>query len=267
MDRITFNHFDAHDGVAAFATTRLGGVSNKPFDTLNLGFSTGDDRDDVLANRARVAKALGASPERIVTAGQVHGTNVAVVRESDAGSLIRETDALVTDVPGLPLLILTADCVAVLLCDTRRRAVGIAHAGWRGTLANIVGATVETMHDAFGTKPSDLIAAVGPSIGPCCYEVGAEVVDAFFAEHAAIADEILQPLDFASAGSFEAGVNEDHRILDLWRANALMLIDAGVPEGNIDIAEACTAHNTAQFFSHRAEGGRTGRSGAVIMLS
>jgi hypothetical protein len=153
--------------------------------------------------------------------------------------------------------------VGIGLCDPVRGVVGVAHAGWRGTLADIVSRTVGVMSERFGTEPTDVRAAVGPSIGPCCYQVGPEVSDAFSADHPDIAPEIISPPDLASAGSFE-GVNEDRSMLDLWTANRLMLERAGVPPDRIEVSGACTACNTDRFFSHRAQRGRTGRFAALV---
>lgn len=263
---LTFESFDAHAGVGFAVTTRHGGESASPFDALNLGLGVADDPDTVGRNRARVAAATGAQPGRLTFAGQVHGARVAVVGEDDAGRRFAETDGLVTNRPDTPLVILVADCVAVGLYDPVRQAVGIAHAGWRGTLGAIVAETVRAMEREFGSTPGDLIAGIGPSIGPCCYEVGPEVVEAFYERHPEIAPDILSTPDFASAGSFEGAVNDDRMVLDLWRTNALLLEGAGVPPSHIETAATCTSCNTRDFFSHRAEGGRTGRFGGVIQL-
>jgi YfiH family protein len=191
---------------------------------------------------------------------------VVVVDDATVGTAVESADAMVTSVPDAPLVILVADCVVVGLYDPVRGAAGIAHAGWRGTLGGIATATLRTMGQTFGTQAADVVAAIGPSIGPCCYVVGPEVVDAFYAEHPDIAPEVLGVPDFASAGSFNGAVNEDRMVLDLWKANSLQLEAAGVPAGQIDVAGACTACDTLHFFSHRAENGRTGRFAGVMML-
>lgn len=257
----TFDLFDAREDVTFAVTTRRGGVSAAPFASLNLGAHVGDDDAAVAENRERLSAFTGVAAEALCLGGQVHGTRVAVVEEP--GGRFEKTDALVTALPDVPLMILTADCAAVALYDPVRAAVGIAHAGWRGTLADIAAVIIGVMRGRFGTAPPELLAAVGPSIGPCCYQVGPEVTDAFYAAHPDIAPDILSPPDFASAGSFE-GVNDDRSMLDLWTANRLMLERAGVPPQHIEVSGSCTACNTDRFFSHRAEKGRTGRFAAVI---
>lgn len=266
LDVWTYDVFDAHAGVFHAVTTRQGGVSASPFESLNLGLRVDDDPAAVAENRARVAMLAGVAPDGVCYASQVHGARVTTVGASDAGTTLPETDALITRQPDLPLIILVADCVAVGLYDPVRRAIGIAHAGWRGTLGDIAGETVAAMGRAFGTKPADLVASVGPSIGPCCYTVGPEVTDAFFADHPEMADDILAPPDFASAGSFE-GVAEDRMMLDLWQANELLLVAAGVDPARIEVAHLCTSCETDRFFSHRAENGCTGRFASLIALS
>jgi YfiH family protein len=257
----TFDTIDARDGVTFAITTRAGGTSAAPFESLNLGGHVGDDASDVEANRARLSALTGLDAGALSFGAQVHGTHVAVVDRP--GRNFADTDALVTNQPDVPLVILVADCAVIGLVDPVRGCVGIAHAGWRGTLEDIAAKTLDVMRDRFGTDPAQVVAAVSPSIGPCCYQVGPEVTDAFYAGHPDIAPDVLAPPDFASAGSFE-GVNDDRSMLDLWAANCRMLERAGVPVGNIDVAEVCTACNTDHFFSHRAESGRTGRFAGVI---
>ncbi|HEU4365377.1 MAG TPA: peptidoglycan editing factor PgeF, partial [Candidatus Krumholzibacteria bacterium] len=172
----------------------------------------------------------------------------------------------VTNVPDTPLVTLTADCAAVVLFDPAHEAIGIAHAGWRGAVSRVAAATVARMREAFGSLPGELIAAIGPSIGPCCYEVGPEVIDAVSAAFPGDARELLQEPDMASAGSFRASVNEDRKHFDLWRANELVLMEAGVPDEQIELSDLCTSCRTDLFYSHRAERGNTGRFGALVTL-
>lgn len=263
---LTFESFDEADGVSALVTTRHGGESTRHYATLNLGRSSGDDANVVARNRARVASLVESPVERLTFGSQVHGARVAVVGPADAGRTFEETDALITNAPGVPLVILTADCAAVFVFDPVRHAAGIAHAGWRGTVAGIAGATVTAMRDAFGSDPADLIAAVGPSIGPCCYEVGSDVIDTVQASLATHVDDVLADPDMASAGSFRGSVNEGRKHFDLWRANEHVLLDAGVRPERVEIAGLCTACHTDLFYSHRAEKGLTGRFGGMIVL-
>lgn len=204
----------------------------------------------VAANRAAWSRAIGVDAERWTYGRQVHGTRVALVSDNGgappeedghypAGGLIQGVDAFVTADPGIPLVAFCADCVPVLLYDPRRGAVAAVHAGWRGTVANVVGATVQTMQEQLGCDPRDLIAGLGPSIGPCCYEVGDEVVDAW-------RQLGLDP----AAGAVRR--DDGRTIFDLWRANHLALEAAGVPAEQIEVAGVCTRCNADRFFSHRA---------------
>jgi len=263
---LTFESLAAQQGLDALVTTRHGGVSAGPFATLNLGGRTGDDRDAVRTNRARAAGVIGAAPAWLTFGQQVHGARVSVVGNENRGDVFEETDALVTNAALVPLTILTADCAAIFLFDPIHRAAGIAHAGWRGTVARIAQRTVVTMRDAFGSNPADLIAGIGPSIGPCCYEVGQDVIDAASEAFEGRVDDVLVEPDMASAGSFRASVNEEKKHFDLWRANELVLRDAGVLEDRIETSRLCTSCRTDWFYSHRAEHGNTGRFGGIVML-
>lgn len=216
-------------------TTRAGGSSSVYGRAeLNLGLTREDDPDVVRANRALVATEMGG---RLRTVSQVHGTRV--VR---AGADQEKADGMVTDEPGIVLGIMAADCVPMLLADTKLRAVAALHAGWRGTAAGMAQEGVAAMAREFGSRAEDLVAAVGPAIGPCCYAVGEEV-----------------------AASFADGLVLDGR-LDLWEANRRQLAAAGVRE--IAVTGQCTACTRAdgarKYFSHRAEGGGTGRSMGLI---
>jgi polyphenol oxidase len=265
IGQFTFELFEGR-GLAALVTTRHGGVSEGPYASLNLGGKTGDDPARVRTNRERTAALVGKEAKELAFAKQVHSANVAHIPAGYEGGASDDTDALITNGAETPLVILTADCAAIFFFDPVHHAIGIAHAGWRGTVANIAVHTLERMGDAFGSKPQDLIAGIGPCIGPCCYEVGDEVIFAVEARLPNYTEEILVDPDMASAGSFRASVNEGRRHFDLWRANEVLLMDAGVPEQNIEIARLCTACHTDLFYSHRAEKGVTGRFGGVMML-
>jgi YfiH family protein len=262
----TFDAFASHPGLSAMVTTRHGGVSTGPYASLNLGGRTGDEPDHVCENRTRVAALFEKEGRQLAFARQVHGSDVKRVGAGFPGGAFDECDALISDARWMPLVILTADCAAVMIYDPVNHAIGIAHAGWRGTVAGIATETVEAMRDHFGSVPRDLVAAIGPSIGPCCYEVGDEVIFAVEARLPDYTEEVLVDPDMASAGSFRASVNEGRRHFDLWRANELLLADAGVQEENIEISRLCTACRTDLFYSHRAEQGVTGRFGGILML-
>lgn len=261
-----FDALGAHAGIDAVVTTRHGGESTGAFATMNLGGRTGDNPEVVKRNRARAASIVRAAPAWLTFGRQVHGARVAVVGNAERGAVFDDTDALLTNAALVPLVILTADCAAIFFFDPVRRAVGIAHAGWRGTVARVAARTVETMQDTFGTQPHDLVVGIGPSIGPCCYEVGSDVIDAVAAEFPDNTDELLVEPDMASAGSFRASVNEDKKHFDLWRANEIVLREAGVRDERIETSRLCTSCRTDLFYSHRAEKGNTGRFGGIVML-
>jgi YfiH family protein len=250
---VTFYRFEGIAGEAELdhaLFTRRGGVSQPPFATLNLGHTVGDDLDAVTVNHRRALGALGWQRDDVATCYQVHGARVGVVGLKDRGQVRPETDALVTDTPGLGLMLRFADCVPVLFFDPRRRVVGLAHAGWRGIAAGVIPATVTTMATAFGCRPADLWAGIGPSIGPCCYEVGQEVV-----EQISVAVNGSEPFRWVNGRAH----------FDMWAAVRSQLAQAGV--GQIEAAQLCTACRTDEWFSHRAERSRTGRHAVVIGLT
>ena len=254
-----FTHL-AHQGIKHGVSTRLGGLSTPPYATLNLGLKSGDDPDKVLLNRDLFCQAVGVDYARAVTGQQVHGDHIHLVLEDDAGrgtrshaAAVPASDALITNRRGLPLILFYADCVPVLIFDPVRRAIGLSHAGWKGTVARIAAKTVLAMGEHFGTSPADCFVGIGPSIGPCCYEVDAPVVEALQASFEGTWRDLVVP-------------SADKWHLDLWHANRDQLEEIGVPRAHIDISGVCTAENTALFYSHRAERGNTGRHGAVICL-
>ncbi|MDY7039384.1 MAG: peptidoglycan editing factor PgeF [Chloroflexota bacterium] len=246
-----FEALDDQEGLFHGIFTRLGGVSSTPWATLNVGHTVGDDHEAVEENHARVCRVLDISGQDIVTGYQVHGTLVARVSREDRGQVYPETDILITDVPGVALMQRYADCLPILLYDPVNRAIGIAHAGWRGTLAGVTPKTVQAMQTAFGSRTIDLIAGLGPGIGPCCYQVGTEVADAAQAAIPGWPSVLLHQRD----GSWH---------LDLWEANRRLLVQAGVER--VEVSGLCTACRTDEFYSHRAESGRTGRFGVVVGL-
>jgi YfiH family protein len=251
----------AHGDIVHFVSTRIGGVSQDPCASLNLSFRVGDQAAAVLTNRQRLAEGLGIQLDAMVAAQQVHDTHVEIVSPAERGrgatdfeSALPATDALVTNEPGLCLLVMAADCVPILLYDPRRRLIGAAHAGWRGTVAGMAGRVVATMTEAYGCNPADLLALVGPSIGPEDYEVGDEV-----ATHA----EAAFPRSVARVIRRAAGRNPH---FDLWTANVLQLGDAGVRSDHIAVAGISTFATPERFFSERRDHFPTGRFAAGIML-
>lgn len=246
-------------GIKHGISTRLGGQSSAPFTSLNLGLHVGDDTEVTWQNRQAFCQALGLAADHAVTADQVHGTVVYQVTARDAGrgsrhyhEAIQGTDALITNVPDIPLLLFFADCVPVIIFDPVQNAIGISHAGWKGTVAKIGQKTLLAMKQQYQTNPADCLVGIGPSIGPCCYEVDAVVINSLQANFSRW-QELVNP----------AG---EHWHLNLWQANHQQMREIGVLDENISISGICTACNTQIFYSHRAEAGRTGRIGAVIAL-
>lgn len=235
------------DGVKHAIFTRLGGVSLLPFHSLNLGGSVGDDPAAVDANRVAVFETLGLAPEQVITGYQVHSANVVCVGSEHGGRVLPGADGLLTKDP-VALLSRFADCVPILLFDPVRRAAGILHAGWRGTAAQIAALGVRQMRAHFGTRPQDIIAGIGPSIGPCCYQVQDDFVRAICAAWPAARTHI-----HTNSGTTHA---------DLWAMNRQQLLDAGVRK--IEESCICTACHRDEFFSHRGDGGRTGRFGVIV---
>jgi YfiH family protein len=238
----------------------------------NLGFSSSDSRDRVLQNRRRFLRAIGASQD-LVTVRQVHSDIIHVVSSPPAETLAG--DGLITNVPGVTLGILTADCFPVLLADSRNKAVGAFHAGWRGTVARIAEKGLGLMRREFGTQADDVYAAIGPGIQQCCYEIGEEVKTKFESQFA-YADELFReikdsdpvrekyPLLFMNMRAPGHGDLCVKLHLDLREANRRQLLSLGVKSNRIFAASECTACNVERFFSYRAEKGSTGRMMAVI---
>ncbi|MCD6289512.1 MAG: peptidoglycan editing factor PgeF [Anaerolineae bacterium] len=233
-------------------STRLGGVSTPPFASLNLTMVGGDDPGRVDENHRRLCTAVGISPSDLVSPQQVHRDQVVRVGREDRGRVVPGCDGLITDEPGVALLLRFADCVPLIVYDPVHHAVGVAHAGWRGTVRGIATALVSAMQREFHSRPEELIAGIGPSIGPCCYEVGLDVV------------QLVRATLDTSNGVVSRWPNGAYH-LDLWAANDKLLTQAGVR--HIEVAGLCTACHTDEFYSHRAERGRTGRHGALAYLT
>ena len=257
---LTFPSIDAIPGVRHIMTTRAGGVSTGQFATVNFSTDLGDCKDAVMENFRRAADVMGTRPDRIVSTHQTHTVNVRHVTEQDAGiGVTRElsyhdVDGLITDVPGLCLSVYYADCVPLFFVDPVHRAIGLSHSGWRGTVHRMGAVTIRHMGEAFGTKPEDLVCAVGPSICRKCYEVGGEVAEAFRVEFPGHSSELM---DEKQNGKFQ---------LDLRAANRRVLLDAGVPEENIQVTDICTCCNPELLHSHRASHGKRGNLGAFLMI-
>ncbi|MBK6768149.1 MAG: peptidoglycan editing factor PgeF [Ardenticatenales bacterium] len=248
---------DGLDGLRHAFTTRNGGVSAAPYAALNLGLHVGDAAEAVVANRAAVAAALGLDAGALVLAEQVHGADVAVVGSADRGrgalrpaTALPGCDVLVTAEPGVALVALAADCVPILLADPVRRTAAAVHAGWRGTVAGAAGAAVRAMA-ALGSRPGDVRAAIGPCIGVEHYDVGGNVADA--AAAAWPDDAARWIVDRRGATAF-----------DLAAANRDQLVAAGLAPDHVAMCGISTAGDVGTWFSHRAEGGRTGRQAGIV---
>lgn len=250
--------FSSLAGITHGISTRDGGVSPAPYNSLNLSTSTGDDPENVRRNRALFLRALNVPSASVTAARLYHRNEVTVFRggrpwpetyDERAGAV--HGDAAVSEIPGQYFTMTFADCVPLLFADKRRGVVGAAHAGWRGTALGIAALTVRAMQDAFGSVARDIVVGVGPSIGPCCFRVGDEVPRAFEAQ------------GWPAVLAADAG----HPTIDLWATNRRQLVESGVRHENIEEAGICTSCSIDRFYSHRAEDGRTGRFALCIGLS
>ncbi len=267
-------HMEYHDGPVPFLTfpllsragirhgysTRLGGVSRGYFAEMNLA-ALKEPPEIIRENYRRIAEVLGMDEKRVVMTYQTHSTGIRVVTEEDAGKGpfrprdYTDTDAVVTNVPDLPLAALSADCCLLYFADPVKKCVGLAHAGWRGTAGDIAGKTIRKLAKVYGSDPADLLCAVGPSICRDCYEVSEDVILAF---RETFDEQEMKLL---------ADVNERGRYqLDLWMANRMLLMRAGVPETHIEVTDLCTRCNPEVFFSHRLMGEKRGVTAALICL-
>lgn len=259
-----FNKFK--DRVVHGISQRSGGSSNGCYSSLNLGLHVGDNADAVVKNRTRFSKQMGTDLSRVVCCEQVHGTNIHVVTKKDMGSgaftlddTIKDTDGLVTNKKNIPLMLFFADCAPLLIYDPQHNAIGLAHAGWRGTVGNIAANTLQVMHDTYGTEPSDCIAAIGPCIGQCCYEIGDNVAEKFIGLFSSLSvpSSVLSQILLRRADKYH---------LSLYEANKELLLLQGVKMENIADEHCCTSCNVEKFYSYRAENGKTGRHAALIYL-
>lgn len=241
---LQFDHLARQASLEHAVFTRMGGVSEHPYRSLNVGSKVSDDPDSVQANLELIRRSMGA--DRLVTLDQVHGGDVIALRSRDLDRLEEplKGDGLVTDVPGLGLAVKQADCQAVILYDPLRRVAANVHCGWRGNVKNILANTVRCMEMDFGCRPSSLLAGIGPSLGPCCAE---------FKGH-----EEIFPVSFRS---FMVGANH----FDLWALSTHQLAAAGVQPSRVVLSGLCTRCRTDLFFSYRGEG-LTGRFATVVMI-
>ncbi|MCM1189334.1 MAG: peptidoglycan editing factor PgeF [bacterium] len=246
LEYLTFPSLEKTGTVRHLISTRAGGVSEGEFSSMNLSFTRGDDPERVAENYRRIGEALGCGPGDMTAARQTHTTNIRKVTESDRGKGITvpadydNIDGLMTDCGGIVLVIFIADCVPLFFVDPVRKAIGLAHSGWRGTAAGMGECMVRAMGEAYGTRPSDLLVAIGPAVCGECYEVDGDVAARFWGR-------CVRP-----------GKGPGKYRLDLKEANRQALLKAGVSGEKIETADVCTCCNSDYLFSHRASGGRRG---------
>lgn len=232
--------------------TRRGGISPAPWHSLNLGGSVGDDPSRVAENRIHAFRSMGREPESIHDVWLVHGTDIVY---ADAPRPLEQpsakADILFTDNPSVSLFMRFGDCVPIMFHDPKKNVIGMAHAGWMGTVRGVAKAAIEGMHSRYGSKPEDIVAGIGPSIGVDHYEVGEDVINQFKEKYNKDIDCIVQTRNGST-------------FLNLWTANSIQLKNAGVEQ--IQVSGVCTACHLDDWFSHRAEKGKTGRFGALMAL-
>lgn len=254
---LRFSNLSGFTELFHFVTTREGGVSSGYYSTLNLGANSDDNPDNVLQNRKILCEAINIDQCQLIFPNQTHSATVKIIRaellkadEQEKKGVLMETDAVITNIPGACLGIKTADCVPVLLFDSKNKVIAAVHAGWLGTLKGILLKAVQSMISGFNSDPKGIFAAIGPSISPDIYEVGEEVWSRFDKKY-------LLP-DFNSP--------DNKCFLDLWKANQDQLTQSGIPDEQIEIAGLCTYSNPELFFSARRDGPKTGRMATNIML-
>lgn len=241
-------------------STRLGGVSEGVLSTMNLGFGRNDLPENVVKNHEIIANAIGFNPENIVASKQTHTTNVKIVSKKDCGKgIYRErdyddVDGMITNEKGIVLATYFADCVPLYMVDTKNKAIGLSHSGWRGTVGKIGKVTLDLMKETYGTNPKDVIACIGPSICRDCYEVSEDVATKFEAAFKGREKDILIN---KGNGKYQ---------LDLWECNYIIFKECGVYEENIHMPDICTCHNMEMMFSHRATQGRRGNLAAFLSI-
>jgi len=243
---------------------RQGGVSQGAYESLNISYSTDDDIDNIRENRRRLAQAMGFPLESWAGIRQVHGNHVVLVGKEEAGAGVLDPEVLrvkadgqITNIPGVTLVTQHADCVPLYFWDPVNNAIGLSHAGWQGTVSNIAGETVKAMAKAFGTKTEDLRAGIGPSAGPCHYEVDEPVIQRFvenFGQMVLEKEKILKP-----------SPNQGRAMLDLWQANLYLLLQHGLKIERISVSGFCTMCHSDKFFSHRCRA--KGRQAAILRIN
>ena len=263
VEYLTFPSFDQTGIVRHLFSTRKGGVSQGQFASMNLSYTRGDEAENVTKNFERIAQTLGCQLSDFVLSDQTHEDRVRLVMREDAGKGITktrdffETDGMITNQPGIVLATFYADCVPLFFLDPVNKAIGLTHAGWRGTVRKIASKTITAMQKEFGSDPAEILVGIGPSICSNCYEVGEDVASEFqsiFHNE----EELCQVLSKQDQGKYK---------LNLWEANRLILQSVGVPLKHITTTDLCTACNHEILFSHRASGGKRGNLGAFLGIN
>ncbi len=264
---IRFYAFDKFDWLNCGFSTRLGGISKGVWKSMNPSFSRGDDRDDALENIKRIADALHMPYENMVFSKQTHTTNLRVVTKQDIGKGIilerdySDVDGLITQESNIPLVTFYADCVPLFLADPVHKVIASSHSGWRGTVNKMGQVTVEKMQELYGTNPEDIVAVIGPSICGTCYEVSEDVANAFkLVFESSVWNEILIDTYLSPYGL------EIKYKLDLWRANAIILENAGIPKDHIHVSGLCTHCHSDYLWSHRTTGNARGTLAGYMMI-
>lgn len=258
---LKFPLLESASGVEHLFTTKEGGVSKGDFATMNVSFTRGDDKEDVLENYRRIAAIFEVELSDIVVSHQTHTTNVKRVIKEDGGKGViydrdyENVDGLITNEKNLVLCTMYADCVPLYFVDVKNRAIGLSHSGWKGTAGQMGKRTLERMSEEFGTKPEDVYVAIGPSICMDCYEVSSDVIDAF--SKVFTTDEMKDICYRKPNGKYQ---------LDLWKANEIILLNAGVLKEHIEVTRLCTHCNSDRMFSHRKTGDKRGNLGAFLCI-
>lgn len=264
---MTFDSLERH-GVKHGFSTKLGGVSEGVYAKMNLGFNRGDSDENVHKNFSLMADALGVDKDRMCLSQQTHTTNVRVMTEADAGNgIIRplpytDVDGMITDVKGMTLVTFYADCVPLYFYDPVKQVIGLSHSGWKGTVGKIGLNTIRLMQDTYGCDVQDILCCIGPSICRDCYEVSADVAERFkvsfgaekVVETGMLRKSVMHPED------------DDKYMLDLWKANELVFLEAGIPSENIEVTDYCTHCKPDLFYSHRIMGTARGSLAAFLSL-
>lgn len=258
---IQYNSLSSLNFIKHGFTTRLGGVSEGIFSSLNLSFSRGDEKESVLTNYRRIGQKIGYGIENFVASHQTHTTNIRIVSAKDKGKGIikpqdyEDVDGLMTDEKDIVLFTYYADCVPLYFVDTVNKVIALSHSGRMGTVNRMGAKTIEKMISVYGSKTEDIICAIGPSICKDCYEVGEEVAEEFKSEFTL--EETKDFLEYKQNGKYQ---------LDLWKANEIILLNAGIKKENIENRQICTCCNEDILFSHRASKGKRGNLAGFMVI-